>query len=92
MLWRKIEQEREIGSAGNISDVCVSACTDAQIQIQWLGAHGSLEQTPEDVTESELGGYGGRAFRQREEQANSSVRGAGGAQGVELPTRVEGHR
>ena len=33
-----------------------------------------------------------RAFRQREEQVNSSVRGAGGAQCVELHTRVGGRR
>ena len=38
VLWRKLEQEREIGSAGNISGVCVSVCADAQLQIQWLGA------------------------------------------------------
>ena len=56
------------------------------------GPTAALSRHLEDVIESELGGYGGRAFRQREEQANSSVRGAGGAQGVELPTRVEGHR
>lgn len=56
------------------------------------GPKAALSRHLEDVTDSELGGYGGRAFRQREEQANSSVRGAGGAQCVELHTRVGGHR
>lgn len=33
MLWRKIKQERELGSAGTFTEVCV--CIDIQFLIEW---------------------------------------------------------